>query len=723
MAATKGSQTQQASVLGDDAPRVQLTTRVGKKDKSAALESLPVLVIGSRRDCGLPIEHAGVSKIHCAIVNTGSAVFACDLKSRGGTKLNGERIDVARLSDGDCLRIGESDIKVSISGGPDSGEGNPFAVERPVVFQGEGDDQSYELSQIVALIGRRSGCDIPLDDPDASLVHALLFHLDGHPAVWDLGSRGGTQVNDKPVPLSWLNDGDELQIGSSRFQVGWEGEARNEPLVEAVEPPAAKPAPPAARSEPALELAGGIIGTGDLPGLESTLATLHEAISSSRQKLDRQALDLQEVENELAGRMVELDQRENGLAEREQSIAAKLGEITDREQSLLDLGERAASDASQVESRKSELEQRTAELEQLQAATESEKARIESLESDLAGRMAAVEQRAVELDAVAQTRDEMNERFAREQSELDTAREALREELETSRAETETARSELSASQAAVDAAQEDLKDKKSEAEASRQQLEASQGEVNTARDELAASQTELQSARAELDAARVEIDGDGQKLQESRREAGAELDKINEARVQIEEQRTEIESMRAKHEKSAEKLAARLEALELREEALEDREIDLDERTEDLNKDSQERQKLDEQLASAKSAIESVASMFTTNQYRDQADAEMAGGGNTASDGMGKEPAADGIRTESPDVDRLPDDLKERFRILRRISRKSDAEIIQQLLGDNPLPAADAAQPPESQPEPDRSRAPQGKRPSKKNKKKGWFS
>ena len=91
MTATKTSQAQQASVLGDEAPRVQLTTRVGKKDKSAALESLPVLVIGSRRDCGLPIEQTGVSKIHCAIVNTGSAVFACDLKSRGGTQVNGLR--------------------------------------------------------------------------------------------------------------------------------------------------------------------------------------------------------------------------------------------------------------------------------------------------------------------------------------------------------------------------------------------------------------------------------------------------------------------------------------------------------------------------------------------------------------------------------------------------------------------------------------------------------
>ena len=48
MAATKGSQTQQASVLGDDAPRVQWPALVGKKDKSAALESLQARIVALR---------------------------------------------------------------------------------------------------------------------------------------------------------------------------------------------------------------------------------------------------------------------------------------------------------------------------------------------------------------------------------------------------------------------------------------------------------------------------------------------------------------------------------------------------------------------------------------------------------------------------------------------------------------------------------------------------
>lgn len=720
MKATKGPQPQHSAVL-ENAPRVKLSTRVGDKDKSATLDAHPVLVIGGRRDCGLSVQHPSISKIHCAVVNTGSAVFTVDFMSRGGTRINGERISVSRLRDGDTLQAGECEIQVSIERDAAPSDGNPFAVDQPVTFQG--DEQQYELNQIIALIGRRSACDIALDDPDASLVHALVFHLNGHPAVCDLGSRGGTRLNDEQVELAWLNDGDDLQIGVGNFKVGWNGERRTDPLCEKVEPPPptkrAAPAPASQASSAAQSDGLEALLGGSLPGLETTLATLHVAINASREKLDRQALDLQEVEGELAARKGELDQREGTLCEREQAIAGRLAEVADREQSVIDLRERAASDISEVDSRRSEIERRTAELERLQAQLTAEKSKVETLESDLAARGREIEQRAAELDAIEQTREETNDRFARQQSEMDAAQ----EKLASQRDELDAARVELDAQRVEVDSV--------------RSELEASRAELAAEKSKLVDERTRVESDLATIEEYRTEIDVDAEKLQQSRGDADAAQTELTEARAQIDAQRVEVERMQAEHEKASAKLAARLEALERREEALEDREVELDEQTEDLKQESEQRQNLDEQLADAKSAIESVARMFTTDQYKQQADAMPAPDGPAAwlaaPDAANQSNENHGPPAE---FEQLSDELKERYRILRRLSRKSDAEIIQQLLGSDGSQSANSTpnpQPdpkPPSSPEPAAAPNPEPKSKSKskgkqngKKAKKSWFS
>ncbi len=162
-----------------------------------------------------------------------------------------------------------------------------------------------------------------------------------------------------------------------------------------------------------------------------------------------------------------------------------------------------------------------------------------------------------------------------------------------------------------------------------------------------------------------------------------------------------------------------------------------MDEQTEDLKQESEQRQNLDEQLADAKSAIESVARMFTTDQYKQQAESMPAPGGAAA--GLAAPDAANqSNESQGPpaEFEQLSDELKERFRILRRLSRKSDAEIIQQLLGNDgsqsastaPQPQPEAERP--SEPEPAAAPNPEQKSKSKskgrqdgKKAKKGWFS
>jgi pSer/pThr/pTyr-binding forkhead associated (FHA) protein len=64
-------------------------------------------LVGSSPWCSARIRHESVSAFHCSLVRTPVGVWVIDLLSRRGTFRNGERVDWARLDDGDQLQIGE----------------------------------------------------------------------------------------------------------------------------------------------------------------------------------------------------------------------------------------------------------------------------------------------------------------------------------------------------------------------------------------------------------------------------------------------------------------------------------------------------------------------------------------------------------------------------------------------------------------------------------------
>lgn len=217
-------------MLSPYSPCVRLSAETAGRRVEYALTDQPIAIIGSRRDCHLPLEDSDVSRVHCAVINTGSDVLVTDLRSITGTFRNNERIHVRRLYDGDRLRVGNVDISIEIAqkaDGRDRRRTEP-APQRLLRLAGSGRD--FELERGVALIGRRGNCEVPLESPDVSRIHALLFEYEHRPVVCDLGSRGGTFVNDSPVSLAWLNNGDALGIGDELLAVtvGRTGEQEND---------------------------------------------------------------------------------------------------------------------------------------------------------------------------------------------------------------------------------------------------------------------------------------------------------------------------------------------------------------------------------------------------------------------------------------------------------------------------------------------------------------
>lgn len=81
-------------------------------------------------------------------------------------------------------------------------------------------DRRYQLGEDDLLVGRAEACDLRFDDPYLSRVHAKLEVRSGRVRIRDLGSSGGTWVNDEPVDgVVELHAGDVVTMGRVRLRV------------------------------------------------------------------------------------------------------------------------------------------------------------------------------------------------------------------------------------------------------------------------------------------------------------------------------------------------------------------------------------------------------------------------------------------------------------------------------------------------------------------------
>ena len=84
------------------------------------------------------------------------------------------------------------------------------------VIRGEPLHRSFPLNdQIEMKIGRGGSCDIVIDVPLASRVHAIVSKQRGSWMIRDCGSRNGTRVNGSKIDAANLGDGDRIRIGNS----------------------------------------------------------------------------------------------------------------------------------------------------------------------------------------------------------------------------------------------------------------------------------------------------------------------------------------------------------------------------------------------------------------------------------------------------------------------------------------------------------------------------
>jgi pSer/pThr/pTyr-binding forkhead associated (FHA) protein len=77
-----------------------------------------------------------VSKAHCSLVATSEGIWVVDLQSREGTRVRGEKVEVARLEDGDAIQIGNYCLRVEYHR-PAAASTSPAPGNVPLVLREE----------------------------------------------------------------------------------------------------------------------------------------------------------------------------------------------------------------------------------------------------------------------------------------------------------------------------------------------------------------------------------------------------------------------------------------------------------------------------------------------------------------------------------------------------------------------------------------------------------
>ncbi|WP_404371147.1 FHA domain-containing protein [Corallococcus coralloides] len=245
----------------------------GASGKEVVLDD-SVITLGRDKTCQVVLPQQAVSRNHARISQEGTLYFLEDLGSAYGTKINGKTLPKGEkelLRNGDVIAIAQYDVRFDkvVEIAPDVSDKTSFLArgilkdamrglaggeERFLRYMnGPREGQRIEISEAQEhIFGRdEKEADVILKDDLVSRKHAKVRRDWSGTHVEDLGSRNGIKVNKKRVNRKALKDGDELEIGATRFVYVDPAEPPDEPAVSlSAESSAVVPAPSPPRPSP-----------------------------------------------------------------------------------------------------------------------------------------------------------------------------------------------------------------------------------------------------------------------------------------------------------------------------------------------------------------------------------------------------------------------------------------------------------------------------------------
>ena len=192
-----------------DKPVIEILSPSGRK-RTMVLTGQQPITIGRDPTNALAIKDDRLSRFHCVIEADGSSYRVRDLQSRNGTRLNDKRVQQARLTSGDWLKVGRFKIrfvvdespstdahtKPSDRGGPDSADIDWGLLEPPTKAGSHGElegatktvDDQESLHQAVDALANK-----PFDESAIALINArgqTVHDSDDTPSRAEAGTGG-----------------------------------------------------------------------------------------------------------------------------------------------------------------------------------------------------------------------------------------------------------------------------------------------------------------------------------------------------------------------------------------------------------------------------------------------------------------------------------------------------------------------------------------------------
>jgi len=206
--------------------------------------------IGRSKLCDIKLGYSTVSRFHAVLAYRRGRFLIVDTNSKMGVFVNGVKIDKpTEVYNGDNIAFGNIPMKLlcaedeqveplderdnryieSVIADTDIQNSKPRfdTDELPSVYDGaylynEANGERLHLIGDSVIFGRDSSqCDIPIDSPYASRIHARLFKYNGKWAVEDAGSTAGTYLNGGRLEKAqYLFDGDRIDVAGYEFVYG-----------------------------------------------------------------------------------------------------------------------------------------------------------------------------------------------------------------------------------------------------------------------------------------------------------------------------------------------------------------------------------------------------------------------------------------------------------------------------------------------------------------------
>ncbi|GAC1465094.1 MAG: hypothetical protein NVSMB9_04360 [Isosphaeraceae bacterium] len=214
----------------------------------------PFAVVGRAAETDLPLMERAASARHVYLHLDPRGLYAVDLVTRTGTRINGTSEMVGWLRPGDWIEVAgrriellrmrvngfvidppQCNANLLVDGGEDSLAGLTLEPRRS-------NDSPWVLGSELVFLGWSASCGIQIKDTSVSRTHCALVRTATGVYLVDLCGRQ-TWVEDRPVRgASIVHDGDLITIGSTQFTARVTPPSRS---VAAVHPPDIMPHPEA----------------------------------------------------------------------------------------------------------------------------------------------------------------------------------------------------------------------------------------------------------------------------------------------------------------------------------------------------------------------------------------------------------------------------------------------------------------------------------------------